>query len=405
MKNSKIWLENTGNDAAKLCRNVAGIALIVFFSFFFTACRNSTTCLPGNGSGGTGGGSNNNPNIPIIPTCIHNWGIWERTGFYPLQETTRICYDCGAVDVFTPFPGSGGTISGGGTGGRVKYTNILCAILGTEMDMVWIPAGSIYMGFVGSHSADLQPPGLQRENVPSGFYMSRTEVTRRQWRAIMPTEPAGWSGLGDDDWPANHVSFFDILVFANELSDASGLIPAYEIEEGLLPNDWTAAPNLWGAVPTSANARWNAVRINPFSNGYRLPTGLEWEYACRAGTITDFNDGVTNWVNNATTNPIVATELAFLNHPPIPIPFLDLVQQPVGQRRPNAWGLYGMHGHVREWLWNPSGNSRLTSSNLSIGAAGNNGHAIRSSSRVNDTYSSAHTRFLNIGFRLIRPAN
>ncbi|MDR0526874.1 MAG: formylglycine-generating enzyme family protein, partial [Spirochaetaceae bacterium] len=73
------------------------------------------------------------------------------------------------------------------------------------------------------------------------------------------------------------------------------------------------------------------------ANGYRLPTEAEWEYACRAGTVSAFNTGAaisdnTGWclINRINSN--------FITHEG-------------GKKSANAWGLYDMHGNVFEWVW------------------------------------------------------
>jgi formylglycine-generating enzyme required for sulfatase activity len=108
------------------------------------------------------------------------------------------------------------------------------------------------------------------------------------------------------------VSWFDALAFCNELSREEGLTPFY-----LIDGQQVEVPDRDGT-------------------GYRLPTEVEWEYACRAGSATRFcfgDDaaalGAFAWYGGNS----------------------DKHAHPVGQKRPNAWGLYDMHGNVAEWCW------------------------------------------------------
>ena len=79
------------------------------------------------------------------------------------------------------------------------------------------------------------------------FYMATTEVTQGQWMALMDENPSFCEG---DDLPVETVTWEDAATFCRKLSDKEGV-------------------------------------------QYRLPTEAEWEYACRAGTITPFNTGET----------------------------------------------------------------------------------------------------------------
>ncbi len=135
--------------------------------------------------------------------------------------------------------------------------------------------------------------------------MGKYEVTQGEYLALMGNNPSIFTtnyGYAEDlTRPVEFVSWYDATNFCAKLTDrerAAGRI-----------------------VP-------NAV--------YRLPTEAEWEYACRAWTSTRFSygddPGYTNLTNYA---------WYFSNS--------DLQTHPVGQKLPNPWGLYDMHGNVWEW--------------------------------------------------------
>jgi formylglycine-generating enzyme required for sulfatase activity len=135
------------------------------------------------------------------------------------------------------------------------------------------------------------------------------------------------------------------------------------------------------------------VTWNRNANGYRLPTEAEWEYACRAGTATPFSTG-----NNITTSQA--------NY--------DGNRQKtsnVGSFASNQWGLYDMHGNVREWCWDwyggysmaaqtdPSGASSGTNRVVRGGSWGNGAQDLRSAYRDSITPAA---RNIALGCRLVR---
>jgi uncharacterized repeat protein (TIGR02543 family) len=277
------------------------------------------------------------------------------------------------------------------------------------LDTVSIPAGTFTMGSP-ENEPDRQPYGTdetQHEVTLSGFTMNKYQVTQELYEAVTGTTPSaftpggnhnyapGVTGLDTANFPVEQVSWYDAIVFCNRLSMLGfpSLSPAYSINGSTDPDDW-------GPVPTSNNATWNAVQIVEGSNGYRLPTEAQWEYACRAGTWGD-NYSAYNWGTN-TINPTQA------NFDTRPNRTTD-----VGSYAPNAWGLYDMHGNVWEWCWDwygtypkeaqtdttgpVSGNCRVTRG----GSWGIDGEYLRSAFRDDD--SGPFKRNHGIGFRVVKP--
>lgn len=155
------------------------------------------------------------------------------------------------------------------------------------IELTYIPSGTIRF------DADYE----RHETVVflKSFYIGRYEVTQAQWNTVMGDNPSDVRG---DSLPVTNVSWFDAEAFVEKLSGETGYV-------------------------------------------YRLPTESEWEYACRAGTDTDFyfgNDtlliGEYDWWKRNSGDRI----------------------HPVGRKLPNPWGLYDMGGNVCEWtatLWDP----------------------------------------------------
>ncbi len=221
--------------------------------------------------------------------------------------------------------------------------------LGVELRL--IPAGTFTMG-EATGDTDEKPP--HQVTLTKPFYMGVHEVTNAQWKRVMGSVPSNWK---DGDQPVENVSWEEAVEFCRKLSD--------------MPEERTA-----GRV-------------------YRLPTEAEWEYACRAETTTQysFGDDETRlgdygWFDG---------NLASKTHA-------------VGQKMPNAWGLYDMHGNVSEWcsdcygaysdgesVTNPQGLSSGSNRVFRGGSWGLTARDCRSASR---NWNSPSTRRNSLGFRL-----
>jgi eukaryotic-like serine/threonine-protein kinase len=159
-------------------------------------------------------------------------------------------------------------------------------------EMIRIPAGKFTQG-TSSRVIEI-----------SSFYLGKTEVTQQQYRQIMHKNPSLYSRTGPaklkippeedpDNYPVEHVSWFEAKEFCQKLTELEG-------------------------------GRWE----------YRLPREAEWEYACKAGKSTQYPNG--NSENDLMHAGWYQRDSGGRMHP-------------VAQLQPNAWGLFDMHGGVSEW--------------------------------------------------------
>jgi formylglycine-generating enzyme required for sulfatase activity len=174
--------------------------------------------------------------------------------------------------------------------------------------MVEIPAGSFTMGSPANEKGRNINEEQYNVEFSQPFYVSKTEVTQTQWQEVMGDNPSHYIG---ENRPVDEVSWYDCIRFCNLLSQQDDLEPVYTIR--------------------GTDVTWNRSK-----RGYRLPTEAEWEYACRAGTTTRFHSGNTE-------SDLNCVGWYFSNS--------SGVTHPVSKKMPNNWGLYDMHGNVREWCW------------------------------------------------------
>ena len=242
------------------------------------------------------------------------------------------------------------------------------------LSMVLIPAGTFQMGNTGAYSGVSDELPVHTVIISKAFYMSKFEITQSQYYEVMQKKPSNFVG---DNLPVEQVSWYDAVAFCNALSLKEGMIPCYTI---------------YGSQ----------ISCNFASNGYRLPTEAEWEYACKSGKSTDFYNGnLLSKYNDINLNNI-GWYTGNSNN----------TTHPVGQKQPNSFGLYDMNGNVWEWCWDWYGSYYNTAIPDPIGPSSGSYRIFRGGGWTSDAVYCRNSYRLNnyspystedfIGFRVVR---
>ena len=204
---------------------------------------------------------------------------------------------------------------------------------GVKMEFVLVRPGSFIMGS-DENTGDGDESPMHKVTFTQPFYLGKYEVTQEQWEAVTGGNPSGFKGARR---PVDTVSWDDCQNFLAKLQAKTG-------------------------------------------RKFALPTEAQWEFACRAGTTSPWSFGDAEaragdyaWIGENSGN----------------------ATHPVGEKKPNAWGLYDVHGNVWEWCadWyekhsypssdatDPSGPPSGTAHILRGGAWGEHPNNIRSAVR------------------------
>ena len=223
----------------------------------------------------------------------------------------------------------------------------------TQMEMLLVPAGIFTMGCTASNqwgcNSDENP--THSVTLTQAFYMGRYEVTQAQWTAKMGSNPSYFQGQSD-----------------------SASRPVEQV-------------------------MWNTIQGYLSATGMRLPSEAEWEYACRAGTTTAFNNG-SNDDNTVGAIAWLYEDDAGQTHA-------------VGGKAANALGLHDMSGNVWEWVndWYGSTYYSVSPSTNPLGPVSGTKHVLRGgdwftpSNFVRSSYRSGNPPYYaieSIGFRVAR---
>jgi len=205
-------------------------------------------------------------------------------------------------------------------------------VAGIDLKMVRIPAGRFVMGS-GPGELDRRDDEVAHEvTIGKPFYMGVYEVTQKQYYDIMVPD------FDHDSWPYARGPLHEGLALfyrarSNRLDYEGGKL---NLDHPMECVTWDKAREFCRKI--TARAR-KAGRL-PKGYVYRLPTEAEWEYACRAGTKTAYNI------------PPARNDADYLRSGDYLARFANVAAgkpMPVGRLKPNAWGLYDMHGNVWEW--------------------------------------------------------
>jgi formylglycine-generating enzyme required for sulfatase activity len=169
------------------------------------------------------------------------------------------------------------------------------------MEFVLVPKGKSWLGGGGGK------PGTRAVEIPHDFFLGKYEVTQEEWEKVMGSNP----------------SFFNMPIDKRD----KRRFPVEQVS-------WNDAQELIKRLNGQAEAGWL----------YRLPTEVEWEYACRGGPMTDPSESAFDFYVEKPANELLGTQANFM--------YLLGMQKgtvKVGSYPPNRLGLHDMHGNVWEW--------------------------------------------------------
>ncbi len=191
---------------------------------------------------------------------------------------------------------------------------------------------------IGSNSETDEKP-IHKVTV-SSFYISKYEVTQKEWQEVMGNNPSHFRG---SDLPVESVTWYEVIEFCNKKSLKDGLTPCY----------------------SNISNKGDGVTCDWSANGYRLPTEAEWEYAALGG---EKSKGYLYSGSNT------LDQVAWYNGNS------GSTTHTVGSKAANELGLYDMSGNVWEWCWDNFSSYSDSAQTDPYGAESGSYHVIRGGS-------------------------
>jgi formylglycine-generating enzyme required for sulfatase activity len=270
------------------------------------------------------------------------------------------------------------------------WDNVDSSIM-TKSAMKLIPGGTFQMG---SESQDVTCSGCSWGEQPvhsvtlSPFYMDTTEVTQGDFKSCMRVNPSNFQESPRN--PVEMVTWYDAVLYCNARSKREGFDTVYQYTALLgQPRDGSEGEGCRKLL---------GFKIDLSRNGYRLPTEAEWEYACRAGTTTEFFWG-RNYLSLTDKDSLSIDSNAVWFHSLYVYRESKLFATlPVASKKPNAWGLYDMAGNVWEWCHDYNGEYSAEAQTDPAGPDTANSRILRGGSWC-DHIDSYNYRFLRSAFR------
>jgi formylglycine-generating enzyme required for sulfatase activity len=260
--------------------------------------------------------------------------------------------------------------------------------ISTVSGMAHIPGGTFQMG--GTLYSSEQP--IHTVTV-SDFYMDSTDVTQADFQALMGVNPSYFNtGVSAPRRPVETVTWFDAVLYCNKRSKHDGKDTVYSFRA-------ITKDSIWCTDLMNIAADFS-------KSGYRLPTEAEWEYACRAGSTTDYYWGQSYPPQTTADTAQISTHAWWYYNSPNST-------QPVATKPPNALGLYDMSGNVWQWCNDWYGSYSSGSQTDPMGAASGSFRVLRGGSWYNSRGVALRSAVrggslpyvrsgLNGGFRCVR---